>query len=134
MPRTESQSDGPRYAVDFDAMEASGKSAAYFVRSRICADGSTRAGISAGQVKDLLKIIAADCSGKPDYIGAATPLSEAIFRIILAAGNRPLSIRDIQDGLTAAWAAVIYMKDLSPELLTRLLDGPNSYFIKRVPG
>jgi hypothetical protein len=58
-----------------------------------------------------------------------------VFRLILAANNKPLSIRDIQDGLTEAWSSVIYMKDLSEDLLTRLLDRPNSYFIKRAePG
>ncbi|MBM3959038.1 MAG: hypothetical protein FJ314_04590 [SAR202 cluster bacterium] len=133
--RSDARPDELRYAVDFDAMEASGKSAAYFVRSRICADASARAGGSGGdQLKDLLKIIATDCKGKPDYIGAATPLSEAIFRILLASGNRPQSIRNIQDGLTEAWATVIYMKDLSPELLSRLLDRPNAYFMKQVAG
>lgn len=129
----ETQVEGTRFAVDFDAMEASGKSAAFFVRSRMCADALRKADSGgAKQLKDYLKAIATECTGKPDYIAPATPLSEAIFRLLLAANNGPLSIRDIQDGLTEAWSSVIYMKDLSEELLTRLLDGPNSYFIKRV--
>ena len=132
----ESQSEGTRFAIDFDAMEASGKSAMFFVRSRMCGDAQKKAdGVSAKQLKDYLKVISTECAGKPDYIGPSTPLSEAVFRLILAANNRPLSIRDIQDGLTEAWASVIYMKDLSEELLTRLLDRPNSYFIRRAePG
>lgn len=129
----ETPGDVKRFAIDFDAMEASGKSAAFFVRSRMCADAQRKVeGANAGQVKDYLKVISAECVGKPDYIGPSTPLSEAVFRLILAANNRPLSIRDIQDGLTEAWASVIYMKDLSEELLTRLLEGPNSYYIRKV--
>jgi hypothetical protein len=128
----ETQGDVARFAVDFDAMEAAGKSAAFFVRSRVCADGQKKVDSGGKQLKDYLKVISTDCAGKADFIGPSTPLSEAVFRLILAANNRPLSIRDIQDGLTEAWASVIYMKDLSEELLTRLLDGPNSYFIRRV--
>lgn len=129
----ETQGEARRFAIDFEAMEASGKSAAFFVRSRMCADAQKKAdGGNAKQLKDYLKLISAECAGKADYIGPSTPLSEAVFRLILAANNQPLSIRDIQDGLTEAWASVIYMKDLSEELLTRLLDGPNSYCIKRV--
>jgi len=126
----EAQGDEPRFAIDFDAMEASGRSAVFFVRSRICADGQKKAE-GAKQLKEYLKIISGECAGKPEFIGPSTPLSEAVFRLILAANNRPLSIRDIQDGLTEAWSSVIYMKDLSEELLTRLLDRPNTYFIKR---
>ena len=129
----ETQADVARFSIDFDAMEGAGKSAAFFVRSRMCADAQRKAdGGNAKQLKDYLKVISTECAGKPDFIGPATPLSEAIFRLILAANNRPLSIREIQDGLTEAWASVIYMKDLSEELLTRLLDGRNSYFIRRV--
>lgn len=128
----ESPKEAVRFAVDFDAMEASGRSSAFFVRSRMCADAQRKFdGTAAGQLKDYLKLISTECTGKPDFIGPATPLSEAVFRLILAANNRPLSIREIQDGLTEAWSTVIYMKDLSEELLMRLLDGPNSYFIKR---
>ena len=130
----EAQGDVLRFAIDFEAMEASGKETLFFVRSRMCADALKKAD-GAKQLKDYLKIIASECAGKPDFIGPSTPLSEAVFRLILAANNKPLSIRDIQDGLTEAWSSVIYMKDLSEELLTRLLDRPNSYFIKRAePG
>ncbi|MBI2965445.1 MAG: hypothetical protein HYY34_04485 [Chloroflexi bacterium] len=126
----EAQADEPRFVIDFDAMEAAGRSAVFFVRSRMCADAQKKAE-GAKQLKDCLKLISSECAGKPEFIGPSTPLSEAVFRLILAANNRPLSIRDIQDGLTEAWSSVIYMKDLSEELLTRLLDRPNSYFIKR---
>jgi hypothetical protein len=127
----DTQTDVRRFTVDFDAMEAAGKSPEFVVRSRMCADAQKKADAGSKQLKDYLKLISAECGGKADFIGPATPLSEAVFRLILAANNRPLSIREVQDGLTEAWASVIYMKDLSEELLTRLLDGPNSYFIRR---
>ncbi|MBI4220749.1 MAG: hypothetical protein HY682_11440 [Chloroflexi bacterium] len=117
-----------RYVVDFEAMEAAGKSPEFFIRTRLCADAQPNAA-SAKSVKDLLKLMASECAGKPDFIAPNTPLTEAVFRLLLAAGNRPLSVRDIQDGLTDAWASVIYMKDLSEELLRRMLETPNAYFI-----
>jgi hypothetical protein len=126
----ENQTEVKRFVVDFDAMEAAGKSPVHVIKSRMCADAQKKA--DAGlKLKDCLKLISSECGGKGDFIGPATPLSEAVFRLILRANNRPLSIREIQDGLTEAWAGVIYMKDLSEELLTRLLGGSNSYFIRR---
>jgi hypothetical protein len=127
----ETQTEVKRFVVDFDAMEAAGKSPVHVIKSRMCAEAQKKADVGAKQLKDYLKLISTECTGKSDFIGPATPLSEAVFRLILKANNRPLSIREVQDGLTEAWASVIYMKDLSEELLTRLLDGPNSYFIKR---
>ncbi|MGC8786371.1 MAG: hypothetical protein ACP5Q1_02980 [Anaerolineae bacterium] len=37
------------------------------------------------------------CSLKPDYITQEQPLIESIFRILLANGNKPLSILEIHE-------------------------------------
>ena len=44
-----------------------------------------------------------------------------------------MTLVEIQSGLTAAWASVIYLKNLSDEVLRRMLDQDNDYFIKRAP-
>ena len=42
-----------------------------------------------------------------------------------------IPLEEIQSGLTTAWASVIYLKNLSDEVLLRMLNQENDYFIKR---
>ncbi len=51
---------------------------------------------------------------------------------MIATGNKPLTIQEIADQLSTAWASIIYMKDLSEDLLSRLLDTENEYMIHAV--
>ncbi len=125
----------PAYAIDFNALEGSGRSAEFIVRSRLCWQCQQlleEMDEPESSVRDHMKRIADDCSQRADYLLPGTPLTEAVFRLLLAGGNRPMTIREIQDRLTGAWASVIYMKDLSEELLTRLLETQNEYMIRRV--
>ena len=125
----------PMYVVDFKALEESGHSATFLVSSRLCWQCQQMFDERQGEeidVKEYMKRIADDCSHQADYLLPGTPLTEAVFRLLLAANNRPMTIQEIQDQLSAAWANVIYMKDLSEQLLTRLLDSDNEYMIRRV--
>ncbi len=127
-------SDG-KYAIDFKAMEADGRSAAFLVSSRCCwqcqqvIDEQPEL---SSDLKYLMAQIKSDCSQRADYLLPGTPLTEAIFRLLVATGNRPLTVQQISEQLSAAWASVIYMKDLSEELLVRLLETENDYMIRRV--
>ena len=123
------------YAIDFVALEKTGRSTAFMVRGRLCWQCEQlldELDEPVGDVRDHMKRIADDCSHKADYLLSGTPLTEAVFRLLLAGNNRPMTIREMQDQLSAAWANVIYMKDLSEELLTRLLESENDYMIGRV--
>ena len=42
-----------------------------------------------------------------------------------------MTLPDVQTGLTAAWASVIYLKNLSDDVLRRMLDETNEYQIVR---
>lgn len=124
-----------KYAIDFKAIEAEGRSAAFIVASRCCwqcqqvIDEQPEL---SSDLKYLMTQIKSDCSQRADYLLPGTPLTEAIFRLLLATGNKPLSVTQISEQLSAAWASVIYMKDLSEELLASLLDAENDYKIKAV--
>ena len=122
------------YVIDFDALEKNGRSAAFIVRSRLCwlcRQAVDEEDDPVGKLEEHLERIRTDCAERPDYLLPGTPLTEAIFRILLAEDNRPMTIREIQDRLSSAWASVIYMKDLSADLLARMLDGQNEYMIRR---
>ena len=133
----EVEDPGPprKYQVDFKALEASGRSAAFVVQVRCCWQCQSVIDEQpelAGDLKYLMKQIATDCSQREDYLLPGTPLTEAVFRLMVATGNNPLTIQEIADQLSTAWASVIYMKDLSEDLLSRLLDTENEYMIRAV--
>jgi|AP95_1055475.scaffolds.fasta_scaffold92725_2 hypothetical protein len=130
----EVEDPGPprKYQVDFKAIEASGHSAAFMVQGRCCWQCQSVIDEQpelAGDIKYLMKQIAIDCSQRADYLLPGTPLTEAVFRLMIATGNKPMTIQEIADQLSTAWASIIYMKDLSEDLLSRLLDTDNEYMI-----
>jgi len=121
-----------RYAVDVKAFDASGKSFAFTVRNRRCWQCQQMLDdmeVVIGDAKEHMREISSCCSTKPDYLLPGTPLTEAVFRLLLASGNKPMTAEEIRDGLGTAWSSVLYMKDLSDELLIKLVENDNSYSI-----
>lgn len=84
--------------------------------------------------QDLMKQIATKCSREPAYLLPGTPVTEAVFRLMLASSNRPMTLAEIQGGLTQAWASVIYLKNLSDDVVRRMLEQRNEYYIGAVEG
>jgi hypothetical protein len=126
----------PKYQIDARAFEASGRSFAYAVYSRLSPggrsvvdDGETSGGF--GSASEYMKVISNICSKEPDFLLPGTPITEAVFKLLLANTNKAMTLDEIQSGLTTAWASVIYLKNLSDEILRRMLDQENDYFIKR---
>ena len=128
-----------RYSIDIKAYDASGRSFQYAVYTRMSERGMAQLGgtttdlpKSFGTPSEIMKIVASICSKEPDYLLPGTPISEAVFRLLIANGNRPMTLMDVQTGLASAWASVIYLKNLSDEVVQRMLDMPNEYFIRRL--
>lgn len=131
--------DDAKYSIDIKAFEAAGRSFQYTVYNRMSERGMAQLGGTATEVpksfgtpSEIMKIVASICAKEPDYLLPGTPISEAVFRLLIANGNRPMSLVDIQTGLASAWASVIYLKNLSDEVVQRMLDMSNEYFIRRV--
>ena len=126
----------PKYQIDAKAFEASGRSFGYAVYSRLSAsgkavvdDGKTPGGF--GSATEYMKVMSNICSKEPDFLLPGTPITEAVFKLLLANTNKAMTVQEIQSGLTTAWASVIYLKNLSGDILRRMLDQENDYFIKR---
>lgn len=137
-PAQVQESNEPKYAIDFKSLEASKRSASFMIASRLCG----RCPACARQSKDgpafnrtpqdLMKQVATSCAQEPAYLLPGTPVTEAVFRLMLASSNRPMTVPEIQGGLTQAWASVIYLKNLNDEVIRRMVERPNEYFIHRV--
>lgn len=128
-----------KYSINLEALTASGKSPSYVISSRMCGRCPACAKPPSGGPAftrphgDLMKQVAGSCSKEPAYLPPGTPVTEAVFRLMLASNNRPMTISEIQGGLTQAWASVMYLKNLNDEVIRRLVDGPNEYMIGPVP-
>ena len=134
-PEPEPQEE-PKYQIDMKAFETSGRSFQFAIYSRLSKSG--KAVIDDGKVAggfgppaEYMKVMANMCSKEPDFLLPGTPITEAVFKLLLANTNKAMTLDEIQSGLTTAWASVIYLKNLSDDVLRRMLDQENDYFIKR---
>jgi hypothetical protein len=80
-----------------------------------------------------MKVMGNVCANEPEFLLPGTPITEAVFRLLLANSNKAMTLAEIQSGLTEAWASVIYLKNLTDEVLSRMLEQENDYFIRRAP-
>ena len=84
---------------------------------------------AASEVEPLIDLIVASSSHDADYLLPDTPLKEALFRIILANGNEPMSPDQISQILSERWAMSAYPRNLSPHVINRLLENSANYCI-----
>jgi hypothetical protein len=126
----------PKYQIDTKAFDISGRSFSFAIYSRLSQsgkavidDGKSVGGF--GVPAEYMKVMSNICSKEPDFLLPGTPITEAVFKLLLANTNKAMTLDEIQSGLTTAWASVIYLKNLSDEILRRMLDLENDYFIKR---
>ena len=126
----------PRFLVDVEDANLINRSLPLMISSRRCytckqADDEEPSR-SAG-VKPYLKRISDHCQETSDYLLPDTPLREAIFRVILGGGNRPMNAEEISQILTEKWALNPYPRDVSTNIIQKLLEHSESYCIAQVP-
>ena len=103
-----------KFHIDFSWWEKQNKDIRVFMRELLCPECLELAAAAPGkhmvdmvdpetaevrQVDALWEAIQACCSYKPDYIAPETPILDSIFRLFLANGNQPLSVRELHQRL-----------------------------------
>lgn len=83
-------------------------------------------------IKPLLSRVTDSSSKDPDFLLPDTPLKEAIFRVMLANGNAAMTAEDISELLSERWAMTAYPRDVSPQVIQRLLENSYTYGIVKV--
>ena len=78
------------------------------------------------EMREIMK----SCSKKEDYIHSKTPMVEAVFRLLLKQGNRPMSVAQLGENIEATWALGMSPRSLSITTLKRVLNSQTSYGIK----
>ena len=122
--------------VDLEFAESRGRSMAFLIASRKCADSRRKDSeqtIARSKPTTHIRRIAQHCQKQDDYLPPDTPLKEAIFRVLLTAGSEPKTPQDISKVLSERWALTAYPRDVSETVIQRLLDHSESYCIARVP-
>ncbi len=136
-----------KYAIDIKKFEAKGFSFTYAVRERMRliqsyahVKGSTEN--SAGHegdhneeppgYKEMMQTIAELHPQHPEYVSVTTPILEALFRIFLARENRPATAEELEEALISSWANKTYLRPISMQFLTSVLESPNFYCMTTV--
>ena len=122
------------YNIKVEDFESQGYSFSYSLYNRMSEEGKNEAdnlfdGIPTdiSLASEFMKIISEKCSKNDQYVLPGTAISEAIFRILIANQNQPMSILDIHSKLANLWSSVIYLKNLSETVVIRVLEGDNLY-------
>jgi hypothetical protein len=122
----------PRYYVALELAEARRRSLASMIANRRCythQQGDDQDPLKATDAQPFIEQIAEHCSQTPDYLLPDMPLKEAIFRVILANANRPMTAEELSEMLSKQWAMTTYPRDISPGVIQRLLDSSQFYCI-----
>ncbi len=127
--------DQPRYFIDTAGDGGRRKSTTFLIAGRRCHECQKGGAvdIADSDPKKHIKLVAKHCSKGDDYLPSDTPLKEAIFRTILAAGNKPMSPDEISQELSTKWGMTAHARNVAPEVIQRLMDHGEFYSIKKVP-
>ena len=87
---------------------------------------------SDSDIAPILDLLANVSSTKSDYLLPDTPLKEAIFRVILANHNHPMSATEISENLSHRWVKSTNSRDISPDVIDKLLKSSKSYCISSI--
>ena len=80
-------------------------------------------------VKEHLKQIAKQCSKMPEYIHADMPLAEAVFRVLLSNGTKPMVMEKIYAALEDRWVDPINPRIPTSEGVYRMMGTDTFYGI-----
>ena len=125
----------PRYSVDTDVAGSRDRSLPTLIARRrcfICRQADEGESSVKSDAQQYLECIAEHCGRTPDYLLPDTPLKEAIFKVILAGNNQPLTAEEISHVLSEKWAMTPFPRDISPSIIQRLLDHSESYCIAKI--
>ncbi len=128
----------PLLSIDLAWYERTHRSLAALLVSRRCGQAGRHTGDhrpdGSGEalIEELLADIERCCSVRPGFVTPRTPVLEAVFRAILANGNRPLPIPEVRRRLMGWLALHEASPVISEERLVRLVQSDNFYGIEAV--
>ena len=120
-----------RYFIDLDWYQQQERSFATLAESRLCP--TSRKKEKTKSEAALLRTIRQCCSKRDGFITPNMPLLEMIFRLLLANGNQPLELEQMQEQLQKWLGDTSNSRDLSVPKLKRILNNDQYYGLRSVP-
>jgi hypothetical protein len=124
-----------QYYIDVD--EDYGRAVKPMIVSRmgyVLQQSLTADAIEEMEAKDLIQQVAYQVADNQDFLLPDTPLKEAIFRVILANENKPMTAEEVSKVLEGKWSLIPYPREISPPVIERLLaTSGNAYCIATIP-
>ena len=132
MTNNKEQTKAARYQVSTSLAKEQNRSLPTLLTSRL--DYVTQGGVDQNPSADsdiapILDLLANVSSTKDDYLLPDTPLKEAIFRVILANKNKPMSANEISEQLSNRWSESTNSRNISANVIERLLTNSQTYCI-----
>ena len=124
-----------RYKLDVENTHGSSASLSALVAARKCylhrPTGNEHSALDMSPAEHIREVRGC-CADAADYLLPDTPIKDAVFRVFVAHGNKPLTAQEISDDLSERWAASAYPRDLSANVIEKILDSAANYFIYEV--
>jgi hypothetical protein len=130
------EQDAPRYRINL-ANSPDSRSMSLVVADRrcyACQQGDTPQEVMETGPEDVMQRIVDHCAATPDYLLPDTPLKEAVFRLLLAGGNEPMTAAELGSALSERWAMSAYPREVSSAVVERLVENSPYYGIARAEG
>ncbi len=125
-----------RYKLDVDNTHGNSASLSALIAARKCymhrPTGNEHTALDVTPAEHIREVRGC-CADAADYLLPDTPIKDAVFRVLVARGNKPLTAQDISNDLGGRWAASAYPRDLSARVIEKVLDSAANYFIHEVP-
>ena len=133
------EGDAPplEFVVDIEQADFHGRALGMLIAGRRCYESrqaDPEVPTSSRAIKKVIKRIADHCNETSDFLLPDTPLKEAVFRVMLAGGNKPVTPEHVSQVLAERWAMTPYPRDISAPVIQKLMDSSESYCIVRLPG
>jgi hypothetical protein len=120
-----------RYFIDLEWYQQQERCFSTLAASRLCP--TSRKKEKTKSEAALLRIIKQCCSKRDGFITPNMPLLEMIFRLLLANGNQPLELGEMQEQLKKWLGDTSNAPDLSIPKLKRMLDNDRYYGLRPAP-
>ena len=130
-----------KFQIEIDEFNKSNLSFNYLVIDKFFQNSSRNKELMSFSNADLFKEISKidkDMDEMPEdhllkkFVLPGTSLIEAVFRILILNGNKPMDISEMEESLKKAWATVIYLKSYTNDTISQMLNNSNEYFITKI--
>lgn len=127
--------EDPLYQIDPGWYRQMGRDLDTVVRERrcyLCRRQLEEVPLGTVTLEEHTRAVLECCARREGYITPETPVLEAVFRVLLAAENRPISLTRIYQALHDWWGGYQTPRVVDLRALRRMLERDSAYGIRRV--